>query len=537
MIKKFYSDKAIYTSKDSVNIIVDSKENLDKVKIEIYRLDKLIKEELTEINEGINLIDIGKYNTPFGGFKVLLKYDDKIISTSFTIDDYIKVVRYGFLSDFDKKESDSDIEWMNMLNINYVQFYDWGYKPNKLVASDDIYKDIMGKRIDKNIVKQKIKQCSMYNMKSMAYGPIYAADETYFNLHPEEGYYSKKNKPLTFIEKFFFMNISLKSGWVNNIIDQYKESISKIGFSGIHLDTYGYPKRALDFDGNICYLEDDIPLFLNHVSNELKHNSLIFNNVGAWPLEKTLDFKGDAVYVEVWSPYKTFYNLKEIINKCKESGNAVILSAYIAAFRLDRKNAIYSALLTTFYINSLGSTHLFLGEHGCALTQGYYNDYTKLTEIELSLIQTYEDFFVSHEELLFDDSLVDVSMSNCGGDNEEYLIKGNYSLTSQANKISVTIRCNKKKHLICLLNLEGNNDKWNDSKTEPSMSGQLEFQVQTFSNVNSIYYSTPDMDKPQELEFISLQGDRSNIVKFINPSFKVGMIIWFEEELHVSSNR
>lgn len=536
MIKNIYSDKALYSSKDEVRLIIEADEIYKNASIEIYNLNLLEKKFSATIKSGFNSINIGKYNTKFRGYKVLLIVDGDIYSTSFTIDNNNKVIRYGFLCDFEDEESNDDIDWMNKLNINYVQFYDWGYKPNQLVSKNDVYKDLMGKKVDRKIVKDKINYCRLHSMKSMAYGPIYAADEEYYKLHKEEAYFASKNKPLTFIDKFYFMNISLSSSWVKHIVNQYKECINRIKFSGIHLDTYGYPKRALDYKGNVCSLYDDIPKFLDHVSDQLKGDSLIFNNVGAWPLGKALQFKGDAIYVEVWSPYETFYHLKQIINKCREEGKATILAAYIAAFRLDREKAIYSALLATFYINSLGSTHLFLGENGCALTQGYYNDYTKLRDNELILIKDFQDFFVSYEELLFDETLIDVTMTNCGGDNEEYCIKGNYSLTSQANKIAVTIRCNEKVHLISLLNLEGNNDKWNEGKEEPIMSSELEFEIQTFNDVNAIYCATPYMKKPQELNFSCNVGERGNIIKIDVPSFKVGMIIWFEEALNVSSN-
>ncbi len=536
MITNIYSDKAIYTSKDEVRLIIESDGSFKGASIEIYSLNSLNKKILLNINEGFNSINLGQFETKFGGFKALLMVDGKVYSTSFTIDDDNKVIRYGFLCDFEDEESNEDVDWMNKLNINYVQFYDWGYKPNQLYSNDEVYHDLMGKKVDKNIVKEKINYCRQHSMKSMAYGPIYAADEGYYNLHKEDAYYAAKNKPLTFIEKFYFMNISLKSNWVNHIVEQYNQCIDKMKFSGIHLDTYGYPKRAFDSMGNVCYLYDDIPIFLDYVSKELNDNSLIFNNVGAWPLGKALNFKGDAIYVEVWSPYESFYNLKEIINKCREGGKSTILAAYIAPFRLDRENAIYSALLTTFYINTLGSTHLFLGENGCAITQGYYNDYTRLLESELNIIKDFQDFFVSYEELLFDETLLDVTLSNCGGDNEEYCIKGNYSLTSESNRIAVTIRCNKRRHLISLLNLEGNNDKWNESKVEPSMSSELEFEILTFNDINAIYFATPYMKKPQELDFSCKLGERGLIIKIVVPSFKVGMIIWFEEALNVSSN-
>ena len=111
------------------------------------------------------------------------------------------------------------------------------------------------------------------------------------------------------------MNINKKSNWVNHIISQYEESIKQVGFSGIHLDTYGYPKRALDYNNEVNNLEKDLPIFLEEVSTNLNKASLIFNNVGAWPLGKILDCNQSAIYIEVWPPYDSYYHLRELINK------------------------------------------------------------------------------------------------------------------------------------------------------------------------------------------------------------------------------
>jgi dextranase len=532
MIDNIYFDKASYNGLDTINLIIENTQSTEPCTIEIFELDKLIKTINSELLIGLNSIELGFFENKLAGYRIFVKQGNVLFTQVFSIDPNEKIIRYGFLSDFEKFDDDEDIKWMNSNHLNYIQFYDWSYRHHKMLPPKIIFKDAMNKVSNLDVIKKKIESCTKRNMKTMAYGPVYAASKDFFEDHKEAAYYSHDKKPLTFIDIFYFMNISEKSNWPKHIISQYKESIEKLGFSGIHLDTYGYPKRALDYNNQVKYLEKDLPIFLDKVAKELKEAPLIFNNVGAWPLGKIMDCNQKAIYIEVWPPYETFYNLKEIITKAKESLKPVVLASYIASFRLDRERALYSALLTTFYINTLGATHLYLGEEGCVITQGYYCDYTKLRDNEILKIQRYQDFFVSYQQLLFDESLKDVSMTHCGWDNEEYKIDGNYSLTSEANKISTVIRSNGKKHLISFLNLENNDFKWNEGKNEPNLSSVLHIEVQVFKSVESVYFTDPDSNifLPQKLDFTRAEGSRSDIIKFRVPSFKVGSIIWLEEK-------
>ena len=60
----------------------------------------------------------------------------------------LTVFRYGFLSDFSRAEtSEEDVLAMAKHHVNAVQFYDWSYRHDTLVAGFDDYTDMMGKPI------------------------------------------------------------------------------------------------------------------------------------------------------------------------------------------------------------------------------------------------------------------------------------------------------------------------------------------------------------------------------------------------------
>jgi dextranase len=146
-------------------------------------------------------------------------------------------------------------------------------------------------------------------MKAIAYGAVYAACEQFAQQHQDWRMFAGKTIPLRFIDVFSIMNPA--SPWGNHIIEEYR-SATALGFDGIHMDTYGFPKIAFDNEGNPVYLETELPRLITRTREALPDATLIFNNVGGWPLEKTMNTAVDAVYVEVWPPYSKYYHLKQI---------------------------------------------------------------------------------------------------------------------------------------------------------------------------------------------------------------------------------
>jgi dextranase len=180
------------------------------------------------------------------------------------------------------------------------------------------------------------------------------------------------------------MNIDRTCPWHGHIIQEYREAITQTGFDGIHMDTYGYPKTALNSSGMVCELKKQLPELIKDTGDQLTETGLkprlIFNNVGAWPVEGTMYIHQEAVYMEVWPPYERLHHLKELIIKALPAGKPIVLAAYIAPFRLEtEERALYCALITSFVIAINGATQIYLGEENGVLTQGYYADHSILT--------------------------------------------------------------------------------------------------------------------------------------------------------------
>lgn len=469
-----------------------------------------------------------------GGYGVSCRNDrDEEAQTAFDIQQNLTIPRYGFLSDFfPEDEEDEDILAMAAHHINLVQFYDWSYRHDSLVAEKEAYTDMMGKRNALPVIRRKIAACHAAGMRAMAYGAVYAASENFACLHPEWRLYAAAEQPLRFIDVFSIMN--LRSGWKEHIISQYGQAIREVGFDGIHMDTYGFPKTALDDHGTVIHLEEDFPRLIADARAALPEATLVFNNVGAWPLEETMRTDVQAVYVEVWPPYDRYCHLKQLLLTALGSGKPVILAAYPAAFRTGSETgALYSELILLCLIQAHGATQLWFGEENATITQGYYSDYSKLTARQQEILKSYDDFFVRYESLFFDRSLKDVSMTHFGWDNQEYTCKLPCSVTGEPGKLWLIIRESRNEKLISVLNLRGlDSDLWAGEQKEPEPVRNVELRLQCFGSVSEVRAASPE-DPAGDLcpcRYELTDGDRSQVLKIMLPCVRVFSFIWIRTE-------
>lgn len=492
-----------------------------------------LKEEITlSKNERITVkLFIPAQDYDFIGFGVdtAIYVDNnlvQLISSSFdVVSSYKKAMRYGFLSDFYTKDLNDleDVKSLRKLHINLIQFYDWMYKHDELVPPCTEFKDLMGRTLSFDVVKQKIEACHKYGMKSIAYGAVYAASREFYEKHKDWALYDNCERVLKFIDIFHIMNISKDCPWHWHIIDQYKDVIEKAGFDGIHMDTYGFPKTAISKVNGISkieYMDNLFPVLIDDTKKVLEKVKddvcLIFNNVGNWPTNTVATTSQEAVYIEVWKPYERYHHLKELITWAKHLSNnkPVILAAYLHPFMEETEvnKAEISALLATAVISSNGAYHLLMGEKNGVLTQGYYVDYSTISDEFSQKIRKYYDFQVRYQNLLYDNELRDVSMTHVEGDNIEYIFeKLDYSTYGEADKVWVIVKEKPLLKTISFINLKGNGeDYWNKSKEVPEKIKNVVVNISIDMDVKNIFIASPDTNggRPERLDYKIINGVR-----------------------------
>lgn len=481
-------------------------------------------------------VSLGSRDVDFAGYGVDVSlYEAGVLlqeaSTSFdVVSDWRKAPRYGFLCDFypgDRGDA-ADIETMRKYHINLVQFYDWMYRHDELVPPQSEFQDLMGRKLDFDVVKEKVELCHKHGMKALGYGAVYAACNEFYARHPDWALYNSCGEALDFIGVFKIMNISPDSPWHMHIIGQYRAAIREAGFDGIHMDTYGFPKTAisrLHGRDEVVRLDEHFPALINDARTELEQEKaeicLIFNNVGNWPVDTVAGAGQDAIYIEVWPPYERYWHIREIILRAKAlgGGKPVILAAYMKPFigadESSLPRAQFSTLLLTAAIAANGATHLLLGENNGILTQAYYVNYFRMDGRFSRVLRGYYDFIVRYSNILFRESLRDVSMTHVGGDNREYIFEGfPYSTYGEAGKVWVVVRECPDMKCISFINLCGNGDLWNEGKGEPAPQTDMKVRVLVDALPRAVYIASPDRNlcRPEPVKFSVENSDRGKYI-------------------------
>lgn len=411
------------------------------------------------------------------------------------------IIRYGFLSDFLPEDVDrDDVAWMRDLHVNAVQFYDWMYRHDELLPREERYNDPLGRPMCLSAIKEKLTACRSMGIRPFAYGAIYAATHETFEKHPQWAMYTMDRKPLVFADWLYYMNVSEDCGWSDYLLQQYQNAL-RFGFAGIHMDTYGFPKHVWDYNGRPVKLSKVFPRLIKRAAllarQEHPDNGVIFNAVNNWPTEVLAPLSQEAVYVEVWPPNDSYLDLYMLIREAKlRSGKQVVLAAYMKPFGLEDQDSAFRALrLCWAAICASGGTQLVFGEKHAVLRDSYYARYAKLRLDMLPIVQKYCDFLVRYADLMYDDDGIDVSRTSSGGINEDVSFHGQgyaFSVEAKSDAIWTILRESDAHLTVHLINLRGNNDRWNEPKASPSIAESIQMCLRLDRPLRGIYCASPD---------------------------------------------
>lgn len=558
MIKDIYPKKAQFKKAEAIEIEVQ----LDKlsiisifnIAIKIFHLNEEIFCETKKVNNEIinftfNLNPFEGVMRGFGVEVILLSKGQEIsrATTSFDIlEDWKYAPRYGFLSDFDKDQlkDEKDVEQLSKYHINVVQFYDWMYRHHDLIPPQSDFIDAMGRSLSLDVVKEKIDFTHKYGMRAMAYGAVYASEIEFYDKNKELAIFQNDGKVLGWVDFIYMMDINRESTWHDHIIKEF-EKVINLGFDGIHMDQYGFPKEAWakPFDKlKVRHLRNDFPELIEDTRKYIEGNKnevdLIFNAVNNWPIDTVANTSQDCVYIEVWSPNDTFEDLNRIILNAKRYApqKQVILAAYLKAFlnqqTVAQREAENGAILTMATIFSSGGFHLLLGERHGVLTEAYYPTYATIISEEFkSKIRSYYDFIVRYEELLYSFDIVDNTLAYTGGINGEYVFKGaEFSQKAVQGKVWTQVKERTGVKIIQLVNFnEVDNMNWVEGKTKlPAIVNNIEVTALIVEKVKGVFLASPDlaMCNSIELEYTIVSHGQGNAIKFIVPELKVWDMVY-----------
>lgn len=524
-------DKAQYLVGEDIRIHVSG--GTSGLLAEVYRL-----EQTAECNWRIENDTLIVSNVPEGSYGIAVSAGNSAWEGAFdVVADPRQVIRYGFLSDFSSDDGGTDdITWMRDLHINAVQFYDWMYRHDALIPPDTKFSDPMGRDMDLNIIREKIIGCKALGIRPIAYGAIYAATRKTFETHPQWGMYTMDGQPMTFANWLYYMNVSSDCGWSDHILEEYRKAMA-FGFSGIHMDTYGFPKRVWDYNGHPVELASAFAKLIDRTAQiargEDVYGGVIFNAVNNWPMEAVAKTQQDAVYIEVWPPNDTYHDLYTLIREARLcSGKPVVLAAYLQPFQEENTLGAERAFRFSWAaISASGGTQLVLGEYQSALQDSYYASYAELRPNFLPVVQKYCDFLVRYADLLYNDKGTDTSKTASGGINEDICFESEsccFSADGRSDTVWTIIRETGSRLTIHLINLRGNDGRWNTAKMEPKPAERIRVHLRLDRPVNGFYCATPDGDSLQaeRLPYSCRSTDQGRIYTVDVPSVQYWTAIW-----------
>ena len=425
--------------------------------------------------------------------------------------------RYGFFSDFGSEEPEADsrdrADALLRLHVNVVQFYDWMASHHTLVAATDEFIDPLGRQLSHVVGRRKVDLAHERGMAALGYGALYGAEAEFSLERPDWLLYDGRRQPLTLGDIFYLQDFSAASPWRDWIEAQYDIAVDSLGFDGIHIDQYGFPKRALSRASGTWRELDvgaEFPGFVEEACRRIlarrPDGGSIFNCVNAWPLDDMSAVASDAAtYIEVWEPHSHYRDLYDLVRRARtlRPGKAVILAAYLLPFSPDRPRT--GGALTTFRLASAaigasGGFHLIAGEGNALLTEAYYPRYGRLDAVETDVVRHYADFAVRNTTRLHDVSATDIAWTHVGPTNDLITLEHPslrwYGAGAVPDSLWVVGRESGPLTVLQLVNLRGLvSDTWNaEQSSGPAPLENIELRVRVTAGVRGLWWDTPDDD-------------------------------------------
>ncbi|MFN8519615.1 MAG: glycoside hydrolase family 66 protein [Chloroflexota bacterium] len=449
------------------------------------------------------------------GLSVEARRGDRRATTAIDVASHWSVApRYGFLSDFHPSETPEEsrrrLDGMLRLHTNVVQCYDWMASHHTLVSDADEFTDPLGRRLSHAVARRKVELAHERGMAALGYGALYGAEREFSEAHRDWLLEDGLGRPISLADLFVLQDVSVGSPWRDWIIAQYVDALERIGFDGIHIDQYGFPKRAWSSatgQRRIVDVGSTFPPFVEDACQRLlavrPDGGSIFNCVNGWPVEAMASVGSDAAtYIEVWEPSSRYADLYRWVRTARTArpGKAAILAAYLAPFGPDHQReagALTAFRLASAAIGASGGFHLIAGEGDALLTEAYYPRYGRLAAEELAVVRRYADFVVRETTRLHDGSGPDIAWTHVGPTNDLIHIDGAgdvYGAGVKPGTLWVTGSEQGDQTSLQLVNLVGlASDAWNASQPLPPRPlTELVLRVRLVGGVKGVWWDTPD---------------------------------------------
>jgi dextranase len=328
-----------------------------------------------------------------------LKGDDFVSVRAIPGDDPI----VGFATSFDSSSTPAVLSWLRQLRCTVVQVYDWMERYSSPLAKSDSYVDPLNRRIELSALRLLIEGIRENGAIAQAYAPVCAADEPFAVEH--QSWLLRRNDGASeSLGNLLQIMDPANEEWQAHWIDVYGRALDALGFNGLHLDTYGYPRMATDALGTVVPIDEGYDSFVRAVRAARPHDVISFNQVNGVPRGFAPPQPPGFRYAEVWPPNDRWRHLEGLLERSAGASplQGDTLAIYPPVWGGERTAALRTAVLSEAIVTALGAGVLMWGDDFGVLCHPYYVEHEKLREDEVAVVLRWHRFALRCRDLFRD---------------------------------------------------------------------------------------------------------------------------------------
>jgi dextranase len=286
----------------------------------------------------------------------------------------------AFATSLDSDTVDRTLDWLQRLRCTVVQIYDWMASYSEPMPPPGPYYDAIGRQLDSEALRTLIEGIKRMGGVAQAYAPVIAADP---GSHNEWRLQRNDGTPETLGDLLDVMDPA-NPEWQQHWLDRYGSAATELGFDGFHLDTYGYPRCALDAHGKDVATDDAYRQFVDVVREARPDDVLSFNQVNGVPSAFEPPAKPGFRYVEIWPPNDRWRHFEALMARSSGSAHNYggTLAVYPSGWVDGRAAGLRTTVLSEAIATSLGIGTMIWGDAQGALKHPYYVEHQRLDETE-----------------------------------------------------------------------------------------------------------------------------------------------------------
>ncbi|MHB2027281.1 MAG: glycoside hydrolase family 66 protein [Acidimicrobiales bacterium] len=330
---------------------------------------------------------------------------------------------HAFVSSYEEGAAAESIEWLRELRATVVQFYDWMASYCAPVGSGASWEDPSRRSVSREQLSELTRAVRGAGAVAHAYAPIYAADLGYAAAHREEMLYRGDGQLERLFDAIQLANPA-NAQWQEQFVAAYGAAADELGFNGFHVDTYGYPRAALDASGDPVDMERAYESFLEFLRARRPFDLISFNQVNGVPSAMALPDGPLFRYCEVWPPNSAWRHLESLMDRTsgRAGRRAGVTSAVpetpvrgsLACYppvwgRLEspipptaRGDSLRTVVCSEAISTMLGVSLLVYGDQRACLSDAYYPQHERLSSDEAATVLEWHRFALRCRDLFLD---------------------------------------------------------------------------------------------------------------------------------------